>query len=52
MHMSTTSATTLITGSVTDVGTAMLAILGAILIVGVGYLVFKFGWKRVKGVVR
>jgi len=50
--MSTSTATDLITGSITDVGTAMLAILGAVLVVGVGYLVFKFGWRKTKGAVR
>jgi len=50
--MSTSTATSLITGAVTDVGTAMLAVLTAVLVVAVGYLVFKFGWRKTKGAVR
>jgi len=49
--MTASSTVSLITSSVSDVGTAMLTILGAVLIVGVGYLVFKFGWRKVKGAV-
>jgi len=50
--MSTSTATALITSAVTDYGTAILAILTAALVVGVGYLAFRFGWKRVKGATR
>jgi len=50
--MSTSTATSLITGNVTDYGTAVLAILTSLLVVGVGYLAFKFGWRKMKGIVR
>ena len=46
----TASATqTLITGALTDFGGALLVILGAVLTIGVAYLVFRVGWKKVKG---
>lgn len=45
----TASATqALITGAVTDFGAAVLVIITATLAVGLAYLVFKFGWGRVK----
>jgi len=50
--MSTSTALALITGAAVDFGTAVLAILGAVLTIGVGYLVFRFGWRKVKGSVR
>jgi len=50
--MSTSSATTLITGAVTDFGTAVLTIVTATLVVGLGYLVYRFGWKKTKGALR
>jgi len=42
----------LITGAVTDYGTAVLAILGSVLTIGVAYLAFRFGWRKVKGSTR
>jgi len=50
--MSTSSALSLITGAFTDFGTALLTILGAVLTIGVGYLVFRVGWRKVKGSLR
>lgn len=47
--MSTSTALALITGAITDFGTALLAILGAVITIGVGVLVFKVGWRKVKG---
>lgn len=47
--MSTSSATALITGAATDYGTALLAILGSVLVIGLGMLVFRVGWRKVKG---
>lgn len=45
----TASATqSLITGAVTDFGAAVLVIITATLAIGLAYLVFKFGWGRVK----
>jgi len=48
--ISTTTATALITSSVTDFGTAALVVLGAILAVAVGLLVFRWGWRKIRGV--
>jgi len=39
----------LITGAIDDFGTAMLAVLGAVIAVGVGFLVFNIGWRKAKG---
>jgi hypothetical protein len=50
--MSVASTTSLITGAFTDFGGAVLVILGAVLTIGVAYLVFKFGWRKVRGSVR
>jgi len=47
--MSSTTALSLITGAATDYGTALLAILGAVIVIGVGMLVFRIGWRKVKG---
>jgi len=47
--MSTSTVLTLITGAATDFGTAMLAVLGAVITIGVGFLVFRIGWRQVKG---
>jgi len=47
--MTAASTTALITDAATDFGGAMLTILGAVLVIGVGYLVFRKGWKKVKG---
>lgn len=47
--MSASSTETLITGALTDFGGAMLTILGAVIVVGVGFLVFRIGWRKVKG---
>ena len=32
-----------------DFGGALLAILTAVIGIGVAYLIFRFGWKKVKG---
>jgi len=46
----TTSATqALVTGAVTDFGTQGLVILGAVLGIGVGLMVFYFGWRKLRG---
>lgn len=41
--------TTLITTTLSSYGTALVAILGAVIGIGVAYLVFRFGWRKVKG---
>jgi len=49
----TASATqALITGAITDYGGALLVILGAVLGIGVAYLVFRVGWRKTKGAIR
>jgi len=50
--MSTSSVVSLIQSQVTDLGTAVLTILTAVIGLGLAYLVFKFGWRKVKGSVR
>jgi len=47
--MTATATQGLITTALSDYGTALLAILGAVIGIGVAYLVFRFGWKKVKG---
>jgi len=47
--ISSSTALTLVTGAFTDFGTDVLAILGLVLGIGVGYLIFRFGWRKVKG---
>jgi hypothetical protein len=37
----------MIVGAVTDFGAGVLAVLTATIVLGVGYLVFRFGWDRV-----
>ncbi len=49
----TASATeTLVTGTLTTFGTSVLAILTAVIGIGVAYLIFRFGWRKVKGSLR
>jgi len=50
--MSISDAQGLITDAFTDFGGAVLVILGAMLTIAVAYLVFKFGWRKVKGSIR
>lgn len=42
----------LITTGFTDFGASVLVILGAVIAIGLAYLVFKFGWRKVKGSVK
>jgi len=42
------SSMALVVGTVGDLGSSVLAILGTILVLMVGYLVFKFGWRKVQ----
>jgi len=46
--MTDSSALSLILNAITSYGTAILAVLSAILVVSLGYLVFRFGWNRVR----
>jgi len=50
--MSASSTQTLITDGLTTFGTSVLAILGAVLVIGIAYLVFRFGWRKIKGSLR
>jgi len=50
--MNATATQALILDAVTDYGTAILAILAAVIVVGVGMIVFRFGWRKVKGSTR
>lgn len=47
--MSTTSVTALVTGAIADFGTSALAVLTAVIGIGLAFLVFRWGWKKVKG---
>jgi len=47
--MSTSTVLALITGAATDFGTALLAVLTAVIVIGLGMLVFRVGWRKVKG---
>jgi len=46
--MNNTQTQDVILNTLSDYGVAVLAILGAVLAVGLAYLVFKFGWSQVK----
>jgi len=49
----TASATqALITDGLTDFGASVLVIIGAVLAIGVAYLVFRVGWRKIKGSLR
>jgi len=49
----TASATeSLVTGTLTTFGAAVLVIITAVIGVGVVYLVYRFGWRKVKGSLR
>jgi len=47
-----TSSTALITDAITDFGGAALVILGAVIVIAVGLLVFRFGWRKLRGAAR
>lgn len=46
--MNATATQALITDGLTTFGSSILVILGAVLVIGIGYLVFRFGWGRIK----
>jgi len=46
--ISSSTALTLVEGAFTDFGTAVLVILGLVLSIGVGVLIYKYGWRRAK----
>jgi len=47
--MDASSTQALITGAITDFGGAGLVILGAVVGIAVALLVFRFGWKKLRG---
>jgi len=47
--MNASSTLALIVDAATDYGTALLSVLGAVIVIGVGMLVFRVGWRKVKG---
>jgi len=46
--MTSTTTTALILSTVGDYGTALIAILGAVIAIGLAMLVFRFGFKTIK----
>jgi len=50
--MSTSSIQTLISGAFTDIGSLVLVVLTAVVAFGIAMLAFRFGWRKLHGVVR
>jgi len=50
--MDYSAAQGLITTAIGDFGTTALVVLTAIIAVGVGLLVFRWGWRKIRGVAR
>lgn len=50
--MSVASTTALITTAFGDLGTGVLAVLGLLITIGVAYLVFRIGWRKLMGAVK
>jgi len=50
--MDYSAAQSLITGSVTSFGSAAIVVLTAIIAVAVGLLVFRWGWRKIRGVAK
>jgi len=48
--MNTSAVTNLIVGTAQDYGGVLLIIMGAVIVIGAGVLVFNIGWGAVKGV--
>jgi len=46
--MNASASENLITNGLTTFGSSVLVIVGAVLVVGIAYLVFKFGWYKIK----
>jgi len=47
--MTASSTQALVLGKLTEFGVSVLAILGGVIVIGLGYLVFRFGWRKIKG---
>lgn len=50
--LTSASTTPLIAGAMSDFGIKVLIILGLVVTIGIAYLVFKFGWRKVRGTIR
>jgi len=50
--MDAASTTALITGAATTFGGAAVTVLTAVIGIGVGLFVFRWGWRKIKGSVR
>jgi len=50
--MSYSGAQTLITSSISSFGASALVVLTAIIAVAVGLLVFRWGWRKIRGVAK
>jgi len=50
--MGAASTTAIITGAIADFGPEAVTILTAVIGVGIALLVFRWGWKKVRGSVR
>jgi len=50
--MTASSTQALVISTLGDFGVAVLAILTAVIGIGVAYLIFRFGWRKVKGSLR
>jgi len=50
--MTAASTTAVVTSTLSSYGSAVLTIITATIAVGLAYLVFKFGWRKVKGSLR
>ena len=47
--MTSTAMGTLVTTTIASYGTQLALILAAVIGIGLAYLVFRFGWRKVKG---
>lgn len=50
--MDAAAAQALILDNITDFGLSALAVLGGVIVIGVGFLVFKMGWAKLKSIGR
>lgn len=50
--MSTSTMIALVQSTATDFGGAIVTVLGTVLGIAVAYLVFKFGWRKLRGAIR
>jgi len=50
--MDVTAAQGVVTSTLSTFGGAVLVIITAVIAVGVAYLVYRFGWRKVKGSLR